>query len=75
MYLFVFDYESGNIDVVRNVPENIEDLESFVSDTLCYHLSNVAYMLTKGDNVFNIVDYNSDDSITDKGFDYIECKF
>lgn len=76
MYLFIFDYESGNIDIVRNIPDNIEDLESFVIDVLGYHATSVEYMLTEGDNVFNIMDYNSDnESVVDKAFDYIENKF
>lgn len=76
MYLFVLDFASGNIDVVRNIPDNIEDIEDFVVDVLGYHLDNIEYMLTDEDNVFNIVDYNDQDgSLVDKGFDYIENKF
>lgn len=76
MYLFIFDYESGNIDIVRNVPDNIEDLESFVIDVLGYHATSVEYMLTEEDNVFNIMDYNpEDESVVDKGFDYIGSKY
>ncbi len=76
MYLFVLDFASGNIDVVRNIPDNIEDIEDFVVDVLGYHLDNIEYMLTNEDNVFNIVDYDDQDgSLVDKGFDYIENKF
>ena len=76
MYLFVFNYDSGNIDVIRNVPEDIENIEDFVVDVLGYHPTDVEYMLTDGDNVFNILDYNEQtESLIDKGFDYIESKW
>lgn len=76
MYLFVFDYETGNIDIIRDVPENIDDIESFVTDTLGYHLTSVEYMLTKEENIVNIIDYDEKDySLIDVYSDYIYNKF
>ena len=76
MYLFVFDYETGNIDIIRDVPENINDLESFVTDVLGYHLTSVEYMLTDEENLFNVMDYDKDDySLIDVASDYICNKF
>lgn len=78
MYLFVFNYESGNIDVIKDVPENMEDnIENFVIDELGYNLNDFDCILTEGDNVFNILKYNKEDnSVIDTGlFDYIETKF
>ena len=76
MYLIVLNYDSGNIDIIRNVPEDIENLEDFVVDVLGYHLEEVEYMLTSEDNVFNIVDYDEEDNtLIDKGFDYVGSKW
>lgn len=78
MYLFVFNYNSGNIDVVTNVPEDIKDnIEDFVINELGYSLNDFDCMLTESDNVFNILKYNKEDnSVVDTGlFDYIETKF
>lgn len=76
MYLIVLNYDSGNIDIIRDVPEDIENLEDFVVDVLGYHLTDVEYMLTSEDNVFNIVDYDEEDNtLIDKGFDYVGSKW
>ena len=76
MYLFVFDYETGNIDIIRDVPENIDDIESFVTDVLGYHLTSVEYMLTKDENIINVTDYDEKDySLIDVYSDYIYNKF
>lgn len=76
MYLIVLNYDSGNIDIIRNVPEDIKNLEDFVVDVLGYHLTDVEYMLTSEDNVFNVVDYDEEDNtLIDKGFDYVGSKW
>ncbi len=77
MYLFILDFETGNIDVIRNLPENIEDIEYFVEYTLGYKLSEVSYMLVDpDDSIFNILDFNNnDDTLTDRGYCYISEKF
>lgn len=76
MYLFIFDYELGNIDIVRNVPSDIDDIESFVTDNLGYHITNIEYMLTEDDNIINVIDYNKDeDSLKYKDLFVINKKF
>lgn len=77
MYLFILDFETGNIDVIRELPEDIDDIEYFVESTLGYDLSEVSYMLVDpDDSVFNILDFNSnDDSLINKGHCYISEKF
>lgn len=76
MYLFILDFETGNIDVIRNLPENIKDIEYFVEYTLGYKLSEVSYMLVDpDDSIFNILDFNNDDTLTDRGYCYISEKF
>ena len=60
MYLLVFDYELGDLHVYRNVPEDIEDLEEFVSIDLGYHLDEVEYMTMEEDNAIYYYTYNSD---------------
>lgn len=77
MYLFILDFETGNIDVIRNVPEDIKDIEYFVESTLGYDLSEVSYMLVDpDDSIFNILDFNSSDNfLINKGYCYISEKF
>lgn len=77
MYLIVLDFETGNIDVIRELPEDIDDIEYFVEYILGYDLQEVSYMLVNpDDSIFNILDFNNnDDTLTDKGHCYISEKF
>jgi hypothetical protein len=42
MKLVVLDYEFGKIDVINNIPNDIENLEDFVYNTLNYKDSEVS---------------------------------
>jgi hypothetical protein len=74
VYLLVFDYELGDLHVYRNIPDNIEDLEEFVSMELGYHLDEVEYMTTEEDNGIYYFTYK-DGVIKSDGADYVGQKF
>lgn len=77
MYLIVLDFETGNVDVIRELPEDIDDIEYFVEYILGYDLQEISYMLVNpDDSTFNILDFNNNDNtLTDKGYCYISEKF
>lgn len=65
MKLVVLNYEFGNIDVIKNIPENIENLEDFVYDKLRYKDSEVSWILLEDDSRTIYYTYDSGDVIFD----------
>ena len=49
MILIVLDYEWGCIDAIKNIPGDIEDLDTFVYNTLGYKDSEVSWILLEDD--------------------------
>lgn len=70
MYLLVFDYELGDLHVYRNIPDDIEDLEEFVSINLGYHLDEVEYMTMEEDNAVYYYTYNNEE-FTENGMSFV----
>ena len=67
MQVVVLNYELGNVEIVRNVPENIENLEDFVYNTLCYKDSEVSWILLEDD--FLTILYTYDELLKKKVYD------
>ncbi len=67
MQVVVLNYELGNVEIVRNVPENIENLEDFVYNTLCYKDSEVSWILLEDD--FQTILYTYDELLKKKVYD------
>ena len=67
MTLVVLDYEYGNIHYIKNIPENIENLEDFVYNTLGYKDSEVSWILLE-DN-FRPIIYTYDRLLKKKVYD------
>ena len=67
MTLVVLDYECGNIHYIKNIPENIENLEDFVYNTLGYKDSEVSWILLEDD--FRPIIYTYDRLLKKKVYD------
>jgi len=59
MKLVVLDYEFGKIDVINNIPNDIENLEDFVYNTLNYKDSEVSWILLEDDSRVDYYTYDS----------------
>ena len=51
MVLIVLNYELGDVDIVRSVPDDIDDYSDFVYNILGYKESEVSWMLVEDDLV------------------------
>lgn len=51
MVLIVLNYEFGDVDVIRSVPDDIDDYSDFVYNVLGYKESEVSWMLVEDDLV------------------------
>ena len=60
MILAVLDYQLGCIDIIRNIPENIEEIENFVYNELDYKDSEISWILLEDDFQTNLYTYDSD---------------
>lgn len=58
MQLIVLDYETGKVQIIKNIPNDITDTEDFVYNKLGYKNSVISWMFMKdGNNIYKI-DYN-----------------
>lgn len=58
MQLIVLDFETGKVQIIKNIPNDITDYEDFVYNKLGYKNSEISWMMMKdGNNVYKI-DYN-----------------
>ncbi len=58
MQLIVLNYEEGCVDIIKNIPSNIEDIENFVCNTLGYKDTVVNYMVVTDDYRTSYYTYN-----------------
>ena len=65
MKLVILDYATGSIDVIKNVPNNIENFDDFLYNILEYKQSQVSWILLKDDARVNYYTYDSGDVIYD----------
>lgn len=47
MVLIVLNYELGDVDVIRSIPDDIDDYSDFVYNVLGYKESEVSWMLVE----------------------------
>lgn len=67
MELIILNYELGDVELIRNVPENIENLDDFVYNILKYKESEVSWMLLEDD--FRTILYTYDELQKKKVYD------
>jgi len=58
MQLVLLDYAWGTVKIIKNVPDNIKNLEVFVRNILHYKDSEVSYILLEDDDVPVFYTYN-----------------
>lgn len=58
MKLIILNYELGCVDIIRNLPDNIENWEDFVYNTLDYKDSEISWILLKDDYSTNLYTYD-----------------
>ena len=59
MKLIVLNYGVGNVDIINNIPTNIENLEDFVYNKLNYKDSEVSWILLEDDSRIDYYTYDS----------------
>ena len=59
MKAVILNYGIGNIDVIKNIPDNIENLEDFVYNKLNYKDSEVSWILLEDDSRIDYYTYDS----------------
>lgn len=64
MVLIVLNYELGSVDIIRSVPDDIEDLSDFVYTTLGYKESEICWMAVEDE--FVLVNWRYDRFSKDK---------
>lgn len=57
--LVVLNYGVGNVDIINNIPADIENLEDFVYNKLNYKDSEVSWILLEDDSRTNYYTYDS----------------
>lgn len=59
MKLVVLNYGVGNVDIINNIPTDIENLEDFVYNKLNYKDSEVSWILLEDDSRIDYYTYDS----------------
>lgn len=70
MTLIILNYNTGDIDVIRELPDNIDDLSFFIETRLGYNEDEIAWMICDG-TIINYATW-SDDGLINDGFGSIE---
>lgn len=65
MKLIVLNYGVGNVDIINNIPTNIENLEDFVYNKLNYKDSEVSWILLEDDSRIDYYTYDSGKMVYD----------
>ena len=58
MKLIILNYELGCVDIIKNLPDNIENWEDFVYNTLDYKDSEISWILLEDDYSTNLYTYD-----------------
>ena len=58
MVLIVLNYGDGSVNIIKNIPNDILDMDTFVYDTLDYKESEIAWILVEDDFLVERFTYN-----------------
>lgn len=51
MVLIILNYDIGSVDIIRNIPDDIEDTSDLVYNTLGYKESEISWMIVDGEDL------------------------
>ncbi len=72
MKLIILNYNTGDVDVIRDLPDDIDNLSFFIETTLGYNEDEIAWMTGNDDNVINIATWNNGQLINE-GWESLGC--
>lgn len=72
MRLLILNYNTGDVDVIRELPDNIDNLSFFIKTTLGYNEDEIAWMVVDEDTVINYSTWNNGE-LTNDGFGSLDC--
>ena len=74
MYVIISNLVMGEIDILRDVPEDCGDIEQYLKDILHYDTNHIQWFTAENDTPINYFDVKNNEIIL-RGYDYIENKF
>lgn len=74
MRLIILNYCTGGVDVIRDVPDDIDNLSYFIEVTLGYKESEIEWMTLNYDSCLEFYDYNKNSkTLKYTGFGSLDC--
>lgn len=64
MKLIILNYNTGDVDVIRDLPDNIDNLSFFIETTLGYNEDEIAWMVGN-DAIINYASWHNGELIND----------
>ena len=75
MKLIVLNYNTGDVDIIRDLPDDIDDLSFFIETELAYNEDEICWMVLNDDSRLNYSTWKGDriDCLTNNGYEYIDA--
>ena len=72
MKLIILNYNTGDVDVIRYLPDDIDNLSFFIETTLGYNEDEIAWMTADNDTVLNIATWDNG-KLINEGWEDLDC--
>ena len=72
MKLIILNYNTGDVDIIRYLPDDIDNLSFFIETTLGYNEDEIAWMTGNDDTVINIATWDNGQLINE-GWGSLDC--